>query len=82
MKNTNSKGEKMVTKNLIRETIHDLEELAVYNNENTKVEAKKQQISELLISLRKFLLDKKADLARKHAIILRMPLLQLTVRKA
>lgn len=82
MKNTDSKGEKMVTKNLIMETIHDLEELAVYNDQNVKNEAKKQQISELLIDLKKFLLDKKADLARKHAIILRMPLLQLTVRKA
>jgi len=82
MKNTNSKGEKMVAKNMINETIRELDELAVYNDHNINNEAKKQQITELLISLKKFLLDKKADLARKHEIILRMPLLQLIVRKA
>lgn len=72
----------MITQNLISETIKEIDELAVYNDQNVKSEAKKQQITELLISLKKFLLDKKADLARKHEIILRMPLLQLTVRKA
>lgn len=84
MKNTNQKGKKqMKTQKLIFQTVQEIEELAVFNDSNTKIEPnKKQQIEELLIDLKKFLLSKKANLARKHEIILRMPLLQLTVRKA
>ena len=59
MKGTNSKGEKMVAKNLIMETIHDLEELVIYNDQNVKNEAQKQQISKLLIDLKKFLCQTK-----------------------
>ena len=73
----------MKTQKLIFQTVKEIEELSVYNDSNTKIEPnKKQQITELLISLKKFLLDKKAILARKHEIILKMPLLQITVRKA
>ncbi|WP_041671857.1 hypothetical protein [Sulfurospirillum barnesii] len=76
-------GEKMQTlsKKIVEENVKLVEELIIYTDEKVQ-EPKKQKLKELLESLKKFLLDKKASSARKAEIILRMPLLQITVRKA
>lgn len=70
-------------KKLINETVKEVDELVIFAINNEKVdEPKKQDIKDLLQNIKKFLLDKKASSARKAEIILKMPLLQITVRKA
>ncbi|AFL69595.1 hypothetical protein Sulba_2325 [Sulfurospirillum barnesii SES-3] len=70
-----------LSKKIVEENVKLVEELIIYTDEKVQ-EPKKQKLKELLESLKKFLLDKKASSARKAEIILRMPLLQITVRKA
>lgn len=70
-------------KKLISKTVKEVDELVIFAINNEKVdEPKKQDIKDLLQNIKKFLLDKKASSSRKAEIILKMPLLQITVRKA
>lgn len=71
----------MLSKKLVDDNIKLVEELITYTDEKVQ-EPKKQQLAELLQNIKKFLLDKRANSSRKAEIILRMPLLQLTVKKA
>ncbi len=84
MKNTNQKGEKMqmLSKKLVDENVKEIEELITYTDEKVQEPKKKSELKELLENLKKFLLDKRADSRRKAEIILRLPLLQITVHKA
>ena len=72
----------MLSKKLVADNVKLVEELITYTDEKVQEPKKQTQLKELLEDIKKFLLDKKADSKRKAEIILRMPLLQLTVRKA
>lgn len=67
---------------LVEDNIKQLDELITYTDEKVAEPKKKSELKELLENLKKFLLDKKASSSRKAEIILRLPLLQITVRKA
>lgn len=72
----------MLSKKLVADNVKLVEELITYTDEKVQEPKKQTELKELLEDIKKFLLDKKADSKRKAEIILRMPLLQLTVRKA
>ena len=67
---------------VVEDNIKQLDELITYTDEKIAEPKKKSELKELLENLKKFLLDKKASSSRKAEIILRLPLLQITVRKA
>ena len=72
----------MLSKKLVADNVKLVEELITYTDEKVQEPKKQTELKELLENIKKFLLDKRADSKRKAEIILRMPLLQLTVRKA
>jgi|GEM_PF-4666898 len=72
----------MLSKKLVADNVKLVEELITYTDEKVQEPKKQTELKELLQNIKKFLLDKRADSKRKAEIILRMPLLQLTVRKA
>ena len=72
----------MLSKKLVADNVKLVDELITYTDEKVQEPKKQTELKELLEDIKKFLLDKKADSKRKAEIILRMPLLQLTVRKA
>ena len=72
----------MLSKKLVADNVKLVEELITYTDEKVQEPKKQTELKELLGNIKKFLLDKRADSKRKAEIILRMPLLQLTVRKA
>ena len=72
----------MLSKKLVADNVKLVEELIIYTDEKVQEPKKQSELKELLQNIKKFLLDKRADSKRKAEIILRMPLLQLTVRKA
>lgn len=78
-----SKPTNFISKKLIDATILEVNELIVYTETKSKAEKnKRQEMKDLLENMKEFLVNKNADNARKIAIILRMPLLQVTIRKA
>lgn len=72
----------MLSKKLVADNVKLVDELITYTDEKVQEPKKQSELKELLENIKKFLLDKRADSKRKAEIILRMPLLQLTVRKA
>lgn len=72
----------MLSKKLVADNVKLVDELITYTDEKVQEPKKQTELKELLGNIKKFLLDKRADQKRKAEIILRMPLLQLTVRKA
>ena len=72
----------MLSKKLVADNVKLVEELITYTDEKVQEPKKQTELKELLQNIKKFLLDKRADSKRKAEIILRMPLLQITVRKA
>ncbi len=72
----------MLSKKLVADNVKLVDELITYTDEKVQEPKKQSELKELLQNIKKFLLDKRADSKRKAEIILRMPLLQLTVRKA
>lgn len=72
----------MLSKKLVADNVKLVEELITYTDQKVQEPKKQSELKELLENIKKFLLDKRADSKRKAEIILRMPLLQLTVRKA
>ncbi len=72
----------MLSKKLVADNVKLVDELITYTDEKVQEPKKQTELKELLENIKKFLLDKRADSKRKAEIILRMPLLQLTVRKA
>ncbi len=72
----------MLSKKLVADNVKLVDELITYTDEKVQEPKKQSELKELLGNIKKFLLDKRADSKRKAEIILRMPLLQLTVRKA
>lgn len=66
----------------IKKTVEEIEELLLFVSEKNTESKKQSEIKELLKNLKKFLLNKKVSSSRKADIILRLPLLQITVRKA
>ena len=72
----------MLSKKLVDDNVKLVDELITYTDEKVQEPKKQSELKELLENIKKFLLDKRADSKRKAEIILRMPLLQLTVRKA
>ena len=72
----------MLSKKLVADNVKLVDELITYTDEKVQEPKKQTELKELLQNIKKFLLDKRADSKRKAEIILRMPLLQLTVRKA
>ena len=72
----------MLSKKLVADNVKLVDELITYTDEKVQEPKKQSELKELLQNIKKFLLDKRADSKRKAEIILRMPLLQLTVSKA
>ena len=72
----------MLSKKLVADNVKLVDELITYTDEKVQEPKKQSELKELLQNIKKFLLDKRVDSKRKAEIILRMPLLQLTVRKA
>ncbi|MDY0292575.1 MAG: hypothetical protein RBR02_09610 [Desulfuromonadaceae bacterium] len=66
----------------IKKTVKQIEELLVKVSSKTLPKNKKDELETLLLNLKAFLKNTKADENRKAEIILRLPLLALTIRKA